>query len=279
MNRDWIPTPESPIPVLLPGVYDGLSARLAEMAGFHAIYASGGAISRAASLPDVGLLSLTEVIDRVRIIVEATPLPVVADGETGFGGAPNVQRAARAFEHAGVAAFHIEDQDVPKRCGALPGKRLISIDEMCAKVRLARSAVTDSDLIVVGRTDAFSVEGLDRAIERANAYAAAGADFVYIETLWDRASIERVAESVPAPKMISMVGGSQPPEVSAQELVAMGFPIVIVPNDLQRAAVRAMQCALELLGTEGHTAPMSQDMITMEDREVISQTEQYIDLG
>ncbi|MFT3797497.1 isocitrate lyase/PEP mutase family protein [Microbacterium sp.] len=278
MTADWLPRSADEGPVLLPGVYDGLGARLAEMAGFRAVYASGGAIARSAALPDIGLLTLTETLDRLRPIVEATSLPVVADFETGFGGPANIRRAAKAFADLGIAAFHLEDQDEPKRCGALPGKRLISVEEMSQKLSIAREAVSNPDVLIVGRTDAVSVEGLDAAIARANAYGRAGADIVYLESLWDGPSIARVAEEVPGPKMISMIGGNSAPDFSARELVEMDFRIVIVPNDLQRAAVFAMQRALELLRHDGHTTSMADAMITMEDREQIARTHDYVDL-
>ncbi|MCG3753970.1 oxaloacetate decarboxylase [Amycolatopsis sp. Poz14] len=278
MNRDWIPAAGSAGPVLLPGVYDGLSARLAEMAGFRAVYASGGAISRSAGVPDIGLLTLTEVLDRLAKIADAAPLAVVADGETGFGGPASIRRTAREFARLGLAAFHIEDQDTPRRCGVLPGIKLISVDEMCLKVRAARDAVRDPDFLVIGRTDATDVEGLDRAIERANAYAAAGADLVYVEALSTREQLERVAEAVAAPKVVSMIGSESAPPLSAEELVALGFPVVIVPNDVQRAAIAAMQRALGCLAAEGSTSSMARELITMADREEISRTSDYLDV-
>ncbi|MCJ9709147.1 isocitrate lyase/PEP mutase family protein, partial [Bordetella hinzii] len=131
--------------LVAPGAYDGMSARLVAMAGFEAVYASGGAIARAAGYPDLGILSFTEVLDRIEKIVEASGLPVVADADTGFGGSANVERTVRAFERAGVAGFHIEDQSFPKRCGHLDDKSLVDADEMCLKIRIARQALSDPD--------------------------------------------------------------------------------------------------------------------------------------
>ena len=158
--------------VTAPGVYDGISARLGEEAGFSALYASGGAIARSTGVPDVGLLTLTEVVDRVRQIVEATTLPVIADADTGFGNEVNVKRTVELYRNAGVSGFHIEDQEFPKRCGHLDGKSLISTEEMCKKVSVA--ARYAGDVTVIARTDAIAVTGFDDAISRAKAYVEAG---------------------------------------------------------------------------------------------------------
>ncbi|MBF8290843.1 MAG: isocitrate lyase and phosphorylmutase, partial [Chloroflexi bacterium] len=157
--------------VLAPGVYDGLSARLVRAAGFAAAYATGGGIARSMGYPDLGLLSMREVTDRLALIVEHAGVPVIADADTGYGSALNVRRTVREFERAGVAALHLEDQTFPKRCGHYDDKALISTAEMSQKLRAARDAAEDPDLVLIARTDAIAVEGFDAAIERAHAYA------------------------------------------------------------------------------------------------------------
>lgn len=167
--------------LVAPGVFDGLSARIAELAGFEALYASGGAIARSAGVPDLGLLSLTEVLGRLREIVDATGLPVIADADTGYGSALNVFRTVREFERMGVAALHLEDQVSPKRCGHYAGKQVIPADEMVGKLWAAHEARCDPDLVLIARTDARAVEGLEGAIRRGNLYAREGADLVFVE--------------------------------------------------------------------------------------------------
>jgi len=162
--------------VVAPGVFDGRSARLAEQAGFAALYASGGAIARSADIPDLGLLSLAEIVARLVMIVDAVAVPVIADAETGYGNALNVQRAVRAFERAGVAALHLEDQTFPKKCGHYDDKGLVPVGEMTQKLKAARDAVSDQDLIIIARTDAIAVAGFAAALDRAGAYGEAVID-------------------------------------------------------------------------------------------------------
>src|SRR6202795_1329770 len=190
--------------VVAPGVYDGLSARLSARAGFPALYATGGGIARSMGYPDLGLLSPREIVDRLANIVEHAGVPVIADADTGYGNALNVRRAVREFERAGVAAFHLEDQAFPKRCGHYDDKALISTAEMNQKLRAARDAAEDPDLVLIARTDAIAVEGLDAAIERARAYAAAGADVLFVEAPGSGAQIETSARSLPCPTLINM---------------------------------------------------------------------------
>ena len=179
--------------VVAPGVYDGMSARLVQRAGFAAVYATGGGIARSMGYPDLGLLGLTEVADRLAIIVEHAGVPVIADADTGYGNTLNVRRTIREFERAGVAALHLEDQTFPKRCGHLDDKTVVPAGEMVQKLRAARDAATDGDLVLIARTDAIAVEGLDAAIERALAYAAAGADVVFVEAPISEAQMETIA--------------------------------------------------------------------------------------
>ncbi len=219
-------------PVMAPGVFDGLSARLAARAGFGAVYASGGAIARSAGLPDLGILDLSEVVDRLAKIVDATDLPVIADADTGFGGSANVQRTARLFARLGVAAFHIEDQQFPKRCGHLDDKILIAPAEMAHKIRIAKDALRDPAPLLIARTDAIAVEGFDRALERAALYHEAGADMIFVEAPETVEQIERIAAEAPGLKLINMFVGGKTPLVAADRLKALGYTIVIIPSDL-----------------------------------------------
>jgi 2-methylisocitrate lyase-like PEP mutase family enzyme len=269
---------EGSLPVVAPGAFDGLSARLIELAGFRAVYASGGAIARAAGYPDIGLLDLGEVLDRIVKIVEATSLPVIADADTGFGGSANVQRTARMLMKAGVAAFHIEDQQFPKRCGALEGKSLVGVDEMCRKIRIARETADGSGVLVIARTDAVDTEDFDSAMRRALAYHEAGADVLYLESLESVEQVERVARELPGPKLIDMFWGGKTPFMTPSELARLGFSLMIVPNDLQRAAIRSMQKALSAIMRDGGTGSMADDMATMAEREEIVRTRAFLAL-
>ncbi|HEX9843044.1 MAG TPA: oxaloacetate decarboxylase [bacterium] len=264
-------------PVVAPGVFDGLSARLVERAGFAAVYASGGAIARSMSLPDLGLLSMSEVLARLATIVEAVDVPVIADADTGYGNALNTQRAVRAFCGAGVAALHLEDQDFPKRCGHYDDKALISAGEMAGKLRAARDAAGDG-LVLIARTDALAVEGLDAAVERAAVYAEAGADVIFVEAPTSEEQIARIAQRVPQPKLVNMFQGGKTPLVPLPRLAALGYKIVIIPSDLQRAAIGAMQAVLGAIARDGNSAAYAGPMASFAERETIVGTAEYLQL-
>ena len=166
---------------IAPGAFDGISARLIEQAGFNIVYASGGAISRSMGYPDMGLLSMSEVVARLAPILNSVAIPVIADADTGYGNALNTQRAVREFERLGIAGLHLEDQVFPKRCGHYDDKSVIPLAEMAQKIRAARDAAADPDLVIIARTDAIAVEGFESAIERAEVYAEAGADVLFVE--------------------------------------------------------------------------------------------------
>lgn len=264
--------------VVAPGAYDGMSARLVAAAGFPAVYASGGAIARAAGYPDIGLLSFTEVMDRVEKIVDASGLPVVADADTGFGGSANVERTVRIMERAGVAAFHIEDQSFPKRCGHLDDKSLVDVEEMCRKVHIARQTLSDPDALVIARTDAIAVEGFDAALARAQRYVEAGADMLFVEAPETREQIQAIAERLPGPKLINMFYGGKTPLVPLPELAAMGYRLVIIPSDLQRAAIHAMQATLAAIRQTGDSSALAERLTSFKEREEIVQTRRYLAL-
>ena len=258
--------------IVAPGVWDGLSARLVTRAGFPAVYATGGGIARSMGYPDLGLLSLSEIVDRLANIVEHAGVPVIADADTGYGNALNTQRAVREFERAGVAALHLEDQTFPKRCGHYDDKSVISATEMAQKLRAARDATSDADLVLIARTDALAIEGLDAAIERGHVYAAAGADVIFVEAPVSVEQIETIAGRVPQPKLINMFQGGKTPLVPVARLKALGYQLVIIPSDLQRAAIRAMDDVLAAIARDGSSAALAARMATFEEREDIVDT-------
>lgn len=264
--------------VVAPGVFDGMSAKLTEQAGFEAVYASGGAISRSSGYPDLGLLSFSEICDRLAQIVDVTDLPVIADADTGYGNALNVHRTMRGYERLGLAAVHLEDQTFPKRCGHLNDKSLVPIEEMTHKIRVARDAIADPDFTLIARTDAIAVEGFDRAIQRAQAYAEAGADMLFVEAPETLEQIETVAERLPQPKLINMFLGGKTPLVPAPRLAELGFRLIIIPSDLQRAAIRAMQQTLSAIAEDGDSGRLAESMASFSEREVIIDTERYLAL-
>ncbi len=250
-----------------PGVYDGLSAKIAEAAGVAVLYVSGGAIARSMGYPDIGLVTLTEMQKRLEEIRAVTALPLIVDADTGYGNALNVIRTIRAYARSGAAALHIEDQVEPKRCGHYEGKQVVASAEMVQKIQAAAEACGDSGLVVIARTDARAVLGLDAAIERGNAYAEAGADMIFVEAPQSVEEIQRIALEVKAPLVINMFWGGKTPLVPAERLAALGYRIMIVPSDLQRAAIRAMQRAAAEIRTHGHTAAMAEDMVSFAERE------------
>jgi 2-methylisocitrate lyase-like PEP mutase family enzyme len=253
--------------IVAPGVYDGLSARLAARAGFPAIYATGGGMARSMGYPDLGLLSPSEIVERLANIVEQAGVPVIADADTGYGNALNVRRAAREFERAGVAGFHLEDQTFPKRCGHYDDKAVVPAGEMVQKLRAARDALADPDLVLIARTDALAVEGFDAAIERAHAYVAAGADVTFVEAPTTEAQIEAIARRVKAPQLINMFQGGKTPLVPLARLREWGYRIVIIPSDLQRAAIRAMEDTLGAIARDGNSAAVADRMASFTERE------------
>ncbi len=255
--------------ITAPGVYDGLSARIAEAAEFEALYISGGAIARSMGYPDVGLVTQTEMIKRLEEIRAVTSLPLIVDADTGYGNAINVVRTIRAYERAGAAALHIEDQVEPKRCGHYEGKEIVSAHEMEQKIRAAVEAREQGALVIIARTDARAVIGLEAAIERGNAYAETGADMIFVEAPQSVEEIERIAQEVKAPLLINMFWGGKTPLVPADQLAALGYRLMIVPSDLQRAAIRAMQRAAAVIRQDGNTAAMAEEMVSFVEREEV----------
>ena len=224
--------------VVAPGVYDALSAGIAASAGFDTLYLSGAAIAYCRlGRPDIGLVSSTEVAETIALVRDRVDCALIVDADTGYGNALNVQRTVRLFERAGASAIQLEDQVFPKRCGHLSGKAVIPVAEMAGKIRAAVDARASEATLIVGRTDAAAVEGLDRAIERGRLYAEAGADILFIEAPRTRDDLAKVAKALggTAPLLANMVEGGNTPLLTADELAGIGFRIVIFPGGIVRA--------------------------------------------
>jgi len=252
---------------MAPGAYDTLTARLVERAGFDAVYLTGGGYSRANGYPDLGLLTLSENVRFIGMTVEAVDIPVIADADTGYGNAVNVIRTVREYEKSGVAAFHIEDQVSPKKCGHYEGKEVISPGEMIGKIRAAVDTRRDPDLVIIARSDARAVEGLQAAIDRVNAYLEAGADVGFVEAPQNIEELRIVAGQVVGPALVNVFEGGKTPMVPAHELEAMGFRLGIYPSQTHRAAIRAAQKVLAALREDGDTTRVEGDLATFQERE------------
>jgi methylisocitrate lyase len=235
---------------------------MAERLGYRAAYLSGAALSAAAGLPDVGLLTLTEFVDQARTITLVTALPLIADADTGFGEALNVERAVRLFEAAGVAGIHLEDQQLPKRCGHLSGKQLVEPGEMAAKLRAAAAARRNPDFLLIARTDARGVTGFDDAVRRARLYLEAGADAIFPEALESADEFGRFARAVPAPLLANMTEFGKSPNLDFATLAGLGYRMVLYPVTALRAALRAAQDTLAELLQKGHQRDRLPQMLT-----------------
>ena len=250
-------------PIAVPGVFNALVGRMAERLGFQAVYLSGAALSASLALPDVGLLTLTEFVEAARSIASATRLPLLCDADTGFGEALNVERTVRLFEQAGVAGIHLEDQQLPKRCGHLSGKQLVQAEVMAAKVRAAVLSRRDADFVVVARTDARGVAGFDEAVRRARLYVAAGADAIFPEALESRDEFASFAQALaPVPLLANMTEFGRSPSLDFAELAELGYRLVLYPVTTLRAALRAAQTALADILAKGHQREQLERMMT-----------------
>lgn len=237
--------------VLLPGVFSPFVARLAERIGFQAVYLSGGALSATTGVPDIGLLGLAEFADEARRITQTCSLPLVCDADTGFGEALNVERTVRVLESAGVAALHLEDQAMPKRCGHLSGKTLVEPAAMAAKIRAAVAARADPTFVIIARTDARGVNGFEDAVERARMYTDAGADVIFPEALETADEFDRFARSVSTPLLANMTEFGKSPNLNAAALGQMGYRLVLFPLTAFRVAMRAAEQTLLELWANG----------------------------
>lgn len=268
--------------VLAPGIYDALSGLLAERAGFEALYLSGASIAYTRhGGPDIGLITMTEVADTLGSIRERVKLPLIVDGDTGFGNALNVMRTVRLFERAGASAIQLEDQTLPKRCGHLDGKTLVPAAEMAGKIKAALDARSSDETLIIARTDAVAVEGLDAALARAELYLEAGADVLFVEALRTKEQMQQGLARIAgrAPMLANMVEGGKTPLMSAAELEALGYGIVIFPGGLVRALTRTATEYFANLRQTGSTNNFRDRMLDFDELNGVLGTQDYLTLG
>ena len=252
--------------LLAPGAYDPLLAKCVEVSGFDAVYMTGAGVSHSTlGMPDLGLVTMTEMTDRAHKIADAVEIPVVADCDNGYGNAINVMRAVKEFERAGVAGIHIEDQIIPKRCGHFPNKQVISREEMLGKLKAALDARVDEDFVIIARTDARTAIGLEEAIERGQAYAEVGADVVFVESPRSEEELRRIPGSINRPLLANMVERGLTPLFSAPELQEMGYSLVIFPGAVGRFLTKQVLEFLAVLKTEGTTESNLDRMCTFQE--------------
>lgn len=268
--------------VLAPGVYDALTALVAEQAGFEALYLSGGAVAYTQlGRSDIGLTTAKEAVDTLARITDRVNVPVIVDADTGFGNALNVQRTVRDFERAGAAMIQLEDQTFPKRCGHLDGKTLVTTREMCGKIKAALDARRSENTLILARTDAVAVEGLEAAIERAEEYVACGADALFIEALRSpeqmKVACDRFAARIPM--LANMVEGGKTPIQSATELGERGFRIVIFPGGTARFVAARLQRYYASLNLHRTTAPMQSEMLDFDQLNELIGTPELLERG
>jgi 2-methylisocitrate lyase-like PEP mutase family enzyme len=254
--------------VIAPGCYDAFSVKLVEFVGFEAVYMTGAGVSAGlVGMPDVGLLTMTEMVEQARRISDATGLPIISDADTGYGGPLNVRRTVEQFERTGACAIHLEDQEIPKKCGHLEGKRVISAGRMVDRLKASLDARPDENFLIIARTDARATHGLDEALDRGRLYAETGADVIFIEAPESVDEVEEIGRRFKdVPLLMNRGGGGKTPALSAAELERMGFQIVIFPGDLQKAAGKAMIEILSILKETGNTDSAQAMMMSFEER-------------
>jgi 2-methylisocitrate lyase-like PEP mutase family enzyme len=262
--------------LVVPGAYDGVSARLVERAGFEAVYMTGfGTSASRLGLPDLGYAGLAEMSDHARNLAAAVSIPLIADADTGYGNALGVRRTVQAYEAAGVAALHIEDQVAPKRCGHLSGHQIVPLGEFAGKIRAAVEARRDPDLLIIARTDAISAVGFDEALRRGEAAARAGADVLFVEAPRDEAQVERVARAFDVPLLYNYASGGRSPMLPFPRLRALGYAIIILPVDTLLVATKAMADYLaQVRARDDVQALATQGLSFMEFNTLIGATEQ-----
>ncbi len=245
--------------VTAPGVYDLVSARVADRIGFKALYMSGyGVAASHLGMPDAGYATYRDMVDRVRQIVERTSAPLIADADTGFGGALNVQHTVRGYEAAGAQAIQLEDQEFPKRCGHTKDRRVIPLEDAVLKIRVAHDARSSADFLIVARTDARTAHGLDEALRRAEAFAEAGADILFVESPESEAEMERICRSFDTPLLANMVEGGRTPVLTAERLEELGYSIAIFPSAGLAATIQALNGVYGHLDRHGSSVDMDQ---------------------
>jgi len=248
------------------GAPNALTARMIERFGFDAVYLSGASLSSSVlGLPDIGLFTLTELVQHARHLTRSVDIPVIVDADTGFGDVSNVEHTVEELQMAGVAAIQLEDQELPKRCGHLSGKSLISTDAMCSKLRAAVAARSDDNLVLIARTDARGVSGMENAIDRAKKYLDAGADWIFPEALINEAEFEQFANEINAPLVANMTEFGKSPLLTVTQLSELGYAAVLFPVTLQRVAMRAVDAALAVIASEGSQTELLDLMQTREE--------------
>lgn len=265
-----------------PGVFDALTASIAAAAGFEALYLSGAAIAYTKlGRPDIGLVSMSEVAGTIALVRDRVPTPLIVDADNGYGNALNVQRTVRLFERAGATAIQLEDQTMPKRCGHLQGKSLISASEMAGKIRAAVDARHSAETLIVARTDAVAVEGLNEAIDRARLYAECGADVLFVEAPKSREQLSAITEALGGvrPLLANMVEGGETPLASAEALGEIGFRLVIFPGGIVRALARTAQDYYSSLALHGTNEPFSSRMFDFKTFNALIGTPDMLALG
>ncbi|MCQ6279075.1 oxaloacetate decarboxylase [Bacillus sp. EB600] len=260
---------QEPGSFILPGAYDAMSAKLIEEIGFKAVYATGAGISNAQlGWADVGLTSLKEVVDIVTRMADVTTAPIVVDADTGFGNAINVMRTVKEFERAGVAAIQMEDQVSPKKCGHFSGKDVISKDEMVNKIKAALDTRIDENLAIIARTDALAVNGIEDALDRAHAYAEAGADVIFVEAPTTIEQLKQITYSLKGiPQIVNLVEGGKTPLVSLNEAEEFGFKIMLCANTVLRSAIKGITDSLKILKETGSQENLLNHICTWEERQ------------
>jgi methylisocitrate lyase len=252
--------------VMMPGVPNAAMARQVERAGFDGVYISGAGMANAtAGLPDIGLLTLTEVVKLAGYVANAVTIPAIADADTGFGGAENVARTIRELERAGLAGCHIEDQEFPKRCGHLAGKELVGLEEMVGKIKAAVAARRDPDFMIIARTDARAVEDFDRTLDRAQHYLEAGADAIFPEALQSAEEFRDFANEIDLPLLANMTEFGKSPLLSFPDLAELGYRMVIFPMSAFRVAMKASERFLRALKKSGSQEEWIDEMQTRQE--------------
>lgn len=262
---------------IAPGCYDAISAMIVEQAGFPVAYMSGLAVAASLGYPDTGIIGAAEMVERAAVIARSVEIPVLADADTGYGGPANIAETVRAFERAGIAGIHLEDQINPKKCAALSGKTLISTEEMCARIRIALEARINPDFVIIGRTDAFPVSGLDDAIARARAYEEAGADATMVMLINAQSDLRAVTGALKKPTLVLM-SEKLYPLVPPPQLRAIGFPLVIYALSLIKGTVHAQKAIARELLAQGTTESLMDQISPLEEINELLKLKQSVEL-
>lgn len=264
---------------LVPGAYDGMSARIVQAAGAEIVYATGGGIARSTGIPDMGMLNPFQIEDRLTQMVDAVEIPIIGDFDTGYGNVLNALHELKRFERTGIAGFHIEDQTFPKRCGHLDNKTVVPVEELVTKIRAIKDNQLDPDFVVIARTDSLAIEGVDSAIERMHKYMEAGADVAFVEAPTSLVELKKISEEFKdVPLLYNMFWSGKSPVLEKKALEDLGFNLMIAPGDLQRAAMHTMKLMAEEILRVGHTEKYMDMMASFQDREEAVNTPHYMQL-